>query len=196
MPPNILDVLADHGLLESLEPCRYTLHQTIADYARLGTADPEAARRFARYGAQFSTKHAGENEVLDLDRHNLLTALEIAFQRCMSAELIQGTLALHSFLLERGLYSLAELHLSRALSLMSTSQDAERYTLLLAREKACDVLGKREAQCQDLEALAELAETLDDSTSSPGSLRRAQVALRWANYAWTMSDYVAMRKRP
>ena len=211
LPSSVLDVLADQGLLESLEPGRYTLHQTIADYARLRSVlclntevrveatDSEAVGRLARYGVQYSADHAGENELLDRERHNLLTALELAFEHGLYVELIQGVLALHPFLIERGLYAVAERHLSRALSLMSTPQyaaldaalEAKRQVLLLAHEKACDVLGKREEQRQDLEALEKIAEALDGSSFSPEGQRRAQIALRRANYALMMCDYAA-----
>ena len=193
-PLDVLDMLADQGLLESSRPGRYTLHQTIADYAHLEAVNPDAARRFVRYGVQYSAEHVAENEALDLERHNLVTALELAFQHGMNVELIQGVLALQPFLMERGLYALAELYLSRALSLMSTSPDAERYTLILAREKAYDVLAKHEFQRQDLETLENLAEALDDKSPSTGGHYRAQVALRQANYARVMSDYAAATK--
>jgi hypothetical protein len=54
-PANVLDMLADHGFLESAGPGRYTMHQTIADYARfahearLEESGSEAAQRFAEY---------------------------------------------------------------------------------------------------------------------------------------------------
>jgi len=76
-------------------------------------------------------------------------------------------------------------YFSHALDLTPETDHAERYTLLLAREKVYDVQGARESQTQDLAALHALAEVLDDDR------RRAEVALRWTNYAYVTGDYRA-----
>lgn len=76
-------------------------------------------------------------------------------------------------------------YLSRALELTPEEDLAARYELLLAREGVNDLRGEREAQVPDLTALAFLAEELDDDR------RKAQVALRQANYAEVTSDYPA-----
>jgi tetratricopeptide (TPR) repeat protein len=184
-PASLLDTLVDHGLVEGVGTDHYTLHQTISDYARLEQIEPEGTRRYVSYFTQYIVEHADENEPLELERSNLLMALEFAFHNRWSAELIRGVNALYPFLMNRGLYSIAELHLGRALSLMPETNDADRYTFLFAREHAYDVLGKREAQRQDLVTLERLAEALDDYR------RRAQVAQRWANYDEGIADYAA-----
>jgi adenylate cyclase len=79
----------------------------------------------------------------------------------------------------------AVVHLSRALDLTPETDHAERYVLLLTREKMYDMRGDREAQSQDLQALEGLAEALADDQ------RRAEVALCRANYAEATSDYEA-----
>jgi len=76
-------------------------------------------------------------------------------------------------------------YLSRALDLTPEDNLMERYALLLAREKVYDLQGMREAQARDLAALEELAEGLDDD------VRRAEAALRQANYADMTGDYPA-----
>ncbi|MGH2521715.1 MAG: AAA family ATPase, partial [Anaerolineales bacterium] len=76
-------------------------------------------------------------------------------------------------------------YFSRALALTPQADREARYELLLARESVNDLQGGREAQARDLAALAELVEQLDDNR------RRAQVALRQANYAEAMSNYPA-----
>jgi DNA-binding SARP family transcriptional activator/predicted ATPase len=73
----------------------------------------------------------------------------------------------------------------QALDQMSSDVAARRYTLLLAREKVYELQGAREAQQRDLEALDGLVEALG------GNARRAEVALRQANYAAVTSDYPA-----
>ncbi len=59
----------------------------------------------------------------------------------------------------------------------------ERYDLLLLREHTFGLLGTREAQAHDLEALQTLVETLGDARL------QAQVALRRAAYADLVSDF-------
>jgi adenylate cyclase len=76
-------------------------------------------------------------------------------------------------------------YLSRALELTPKTDNAERYALLMTRERVYDLQGAREAQSQDLAALEELAETLGDER------RKAQVALRQANHAEVIGDYPA-----
>jgi class 3 adenylate cyclase/tetratricopeptide (TPR) repeat protein len=74
-------------------------------------------------------------------------------------------------------------YLSRALELIPTDDLAERYRILLLREKVYDVQAARSLQGEDLRALAALAEQLNDD------MRRAEVALRRANYAGGTGDY-------
>ena len=50
---------------------------------------------------------------------------------------------------------------SRALAL-TPGYSLERYTLLLARERIYDLMGAREAQARDLDALEMLSQALDD----------------------------------
>jgi predicted ATPase/class 3 adenylate cyclase len=76
-------------------------------------------------------------------------------------------------------------YLSRALDLTPEKDAAERYVLLLAREKVYDLQGERQAQSQDLATLGELAEILADDR------RCAEVALRQAQYAEVTGDYPA-----
>jgi predicted ATPase/class 3 adenylate cyclase len=76
-------------------------------------------------------------------------------------------------------------YFSRALELTPQTDLVARYDLLLAREAVNDLQGQREAQAQDLAALAALAEEMQD-------LRRGvEVALRQANYYEVTSDYAA-----
>jgi predicted ATPase/class 3 adenylate cyclase len=74
-------------------------------------------------------------------------------------------------------------YFSRALELTPQSDLLARYDLLLAREAVNDLRGERQAQEQDLVALAGLVDALRDSR------RSAQVALRLTNYTEVTSDY-------
>jgi len=86
-------------------------------------------------------------------------------------------------------------YFSRALELISEENLAGRYALLLAREKAYNLRGAREAQARDLAALEELAESLEDGRPQAGESRRAEAALRRANYATATGDYATAISR-
>ncbi len=74
-------------------------------------------------------------------------------------------------------------YLSRALELTPEDDLAERYAILLAREKVSDLQGQRQLQADDIAALSQLADAL-------GADRlRAEAALRRARCAEIAGDY-------
>lgn len=115
-PVETLDELSDAGLLESSGPARYTLHQTIADYARVHLSDPEVAARLADYFITYTEAHTADYQELDRESNNILTALEMAFEKEMWANLTRGVHAFAPFLETRGLYNVAETQLRRSLT--------------------------------------------------------------------------------
>jgi class 3 adenylate cyclase/tetratricopeptide (TPR) repeat protein len=74
-------------------------------------------------------------------------------------------------------------YLSRALELTPETKHAERYDLLMLREKVYDLQGARDVQHEDLMLLQTLAEALNDDH------RRAEVALHLARYAQVTSNF-------
>ena len=82
-------------------------------------------------------------------------------------------------------YQNAITYLSRALELIPEAADAERYDLLLAREKIYALQGAREAQVNDLTALHDLAAALNDP------IRQAQIAVEQGNYWRDISEFSA-----
>jgi tetratricopeptide (TPR) repeat protein len=76
-------------------------------------------------------------------------------------------------------------YINQALDLTPESSPNERFALLLAREQIYSLQGERERQAQDLEALQELIQILDDDQ------KRVEIALRQASYASTTSNYPA-----
>jgi len=116
--------LWNFGLLENPSAERFTLHQTISDYAKVQLAknqDEETAayRKMVAHFVGFIRKEASNFDSLSLEQHNILYALQIAAERRMHKELIQGANEFTKFLDAKGLYSLAKEHLNRA-------QDAAR----------------------------------------------------------------------
>ncbi|MBN2007200.1 MAG: tetratricopeptide repeat protein [Anaerolineae bacterium] len=74
-------------------------------------------------------------------------------------------------------------YLSRALALLPETNIAGRYDVLAKREAIYDLLGRREAQQQDLSALAVLASALDTDRPQAGHSRQAEIALRQSRCA-------------
>jgi transcriptional regulator with XRE-family HTH domain len=121
-PVETLDALWDAGLLESSGPERYTLHQTIADYAnsqvqditRLEAIHPlqnglpnallAAQQRLVNYMLQYVQEceppegARQDYDTLELEATNILTALDIAVTLGMDHELIQAAAAFHKIL--------------------------------------------------------------------------------------------------
>lgn len=77
-------------------------------------------------------------------------------------------------------------YLSRALALTAVTDVEQQYALLQLREQIFHLQGEREKQLQDITALQALAEQM---MQAGGEDKRAEVALRLANYAEVVSDY-------
>ena len=106
-----LDLLVDVALVESVGADRYTLHQTVADYARLTTILPETGRLFVDYFVAFAQRMVHDHAALAQELDNILTALELAYQIEMIESAVIGTLALIPFFEESGYLVLAKKYL-------------------------------------------------------------------------------------
>ncbi len=112
----VLDALEDTGLLEVSSANRYSLHQTIADYARLDTPNPDAEQRLVLYNRNFVLTYQKDYTRLERGATNIRTALQLAVKHEMHESFVQSVLALAPFWEARGLYDLAETYLSHALA--------------------------------------------------------------------------------
>lgn len=138
--------LTDAGLLENRASGRYSLHQTIADYAALHLSDARrqsAHGRLVTYTVRYIEAHQADFEALERENDPILAALEAAFLEGEHAALVRGVIALMPFLLARGYYALAEVHLRRA------------------RDGATQVHDEL-AYCTTLRYLGEIAQCLDN----------------------------------
>lgn len=116
-----IDQLTDAGLLESSSPGRYMLHQTIADYARFHRSDNSVEEVMVHFFVDFLAH--SEHEQIEAEFNNILAALEIAEQRGLSAALQETVTLFAPFLVTRGLYTLAENYLEKALQTAQTTLD-------------------------------------------------------------------------
>ena len=126
-----LDMLCDAGLLESSGPGRYSLHQTIADYASTHLSETLARERLVAYCIPFIESHCADYEILERECRNLLAGLKYAFESGLYAQLVRGVNGFAPFLLVRGLYDLALLHLQRAYQVSIWSGDTQALTSVL-----------------------------------------------------------------
>ncbi len=127
-----LDVLSGMGLLESSADDRYTLHQTIADYARMQLGDDHGPhKRLMQYVMDYVEGHKKEYEVLERGSTNILATLEMAHEQGQTMHLIRIALAFAPYLLSRGLYTLARQHLQRAYEAAQAQNDSHNITNIL-----------------------------------------------------------------
>ncbi|HLI07354.1 MAG TPA: tetratricopeptide repeat protein [Ktedonobacteraceae bacterium] len=124
MPVEALDELMDAGLLESSGPERYTLHQTIADYARMHLSDSAVVARMVEYFVTYVEAHTTDYAALDDESNNIFAALEVAHEQGMLAALVRGVHAFAPVLITRGLYTVAEAQLQRSLEAAHSLGDA------------------------------------------------------------------------
>jgi transcriptional regulator with XRE-family HTH domain len=145
-PLELLDQLIDAGLLESAGPERYTLQQTLVDYASTREDNSAACERMVEYFVNFVEVHDTDYETLDREASNVLAALDVAFERGMSTILIRGVLHFIVFLKWRELYELAESHLKHAEQAARSLYDVASLTRILYHQEEITDL-RKEAVC-------------------------------------------------
>jgi tetratricopeptide (TPR) repeat protein len=128
---DVLDTLFDAGLLESSVSGRYTLHQTIADYARLHLEETTAYERLISYFTDFVETHKKDYELLEQESTIILAASETAYELGKWAALVRCACAFAPFLLLRGIYAVAEQHLQRAYDVAMVLGDSYGITTTL-----------------------------------------------------------------
>ncbi|HLZ62738.1 MAG TPA: tetratricopeptide repeat protein [Ktedonosporobacter sp.] len=108
--------LTDNGLLEPCNGDRYTLHQTIADYARLHLAPHQEQEAKVHMAAFFACylENGHYPDTFELETRNIIDALKIMHQREMGANFLQSVIAFVPFLEARGLHTEAALYLGQA----------------------------------------------------------------------------------
>ena len=130
-----LDALWDAGLVESSGPGRYTLHQTIVDYARMQGQETAAGPRLVTYMVWYVRAHEQDYEALEREQSNILAALDAAGKLELSQELLQGVMALVPFMRVRGHYTLAN-HLLLQAFQTTLAQEEMRERLAVLRHQA------------------------------------------------------------
>jgi len=181
VPVETLDLLSDAGLLESSGPGRYTLHQTIADYARIHLLDSSVYTRMADYYADFVTRHARELDLLDQEMNNIFAALEAAYSHNHYASYVTCVNAFFHFLFTRGIYVEETMrHIEQAITVARELHDeAALAHALVHLGKTAYKLGKYALAEQSLLEGREKAEQLGDMALHCDALTTLGNVARW-----------------
>jgi tetratricopeptide (TPR) repeat protein/transcriptional regulator with XRE-family HTH domain len=142
-----LDLLVDRGLVSIVEPERYSLHASIADYARSHLTDQSVYERLIAYGKEYAEAHAEDPVALDRENSTILTAFSEADRLGKWSELVEGVYAFIPYLLKRSRYSEAEHLLSRAYTIASadTAFSSLLTRILLFQGRVFSLLGRYQA---------------------------------------------------
>jgi tetratricopeptide (TPR) repeat protein/transcriptional regulator with XRE-family HTH domain len=132
----VLQRLSDAKLIEMSSQERYTLHQTIADYASLKRPDTSAEKRMAKYFAEHVSNTS--ERVLEIDEVNIERALTAMHQHGQHELLIQLCVGMQNFWRNGGRREASQKHLPKAIA-------------------AAEALALRTGQRQDRLIRAELA---------------------------------------
>ncbi len=132
----ILDILSDAGLLESNGIERYTLHQTIFDYASLHYQEQGASERLITYFMSYIKAHKTEYTALELESSNILAAFDAAYTSEHYAAFVCMICTFAQFWHVRGLYIVAEKYLERAYEAAKSIGNARGQVFVL-QHRAC-----------------------------------------------------------
>ncbi len=130
-PVEVLDALWDAGLLEGSGSGRYTLHQTIVDYARSQYQDTQARQRLVNFVVQCLQTHEHDYGTLELEANNLQAGLDAALALGMHHELVAGITAFVTYMRVRGRYALADYYLQEAIKTTMQQKSQAEYVMLL-----------------------------------------------------------------
>jgi len=125
-----LDRLWDMGLLESSGPARYTLHQTVREYAQQQQPNDEGQRRLVSWMVSYIHQHQREYTALEGELACIQEALELASTLQMDQEMLAGLGDGMAFFQVRGLYRMAEHHLWDAWEAVSKRGDAKEQAII------------------------------------------------------------------
>ncbi len=106
MSEEVLDELSDAGLLESSRSGRYSLHQTVADYARTQRTGTTAHERLIAYGIEYARDRPKTPRHWSRKVVSFSLALHAAYTLGRHDALVRGICAIAHFLQMHGVYTL------------------------------------------------------------------------------------------
>jgi tetratricopeptide (TPR) repeat protein len=160
-PEEILSTVVDAGLLEPSGTDRYSLHQSIAEFARQKVADEvEVTGRMVDFYASYLEKYGENYAAIDEEMSNITTAVTLAHENQLPSSLLRLVLAFYPYLETRGPYQLANRFLEQARAAATALQDMPALVDILGNlgQVALDSGQYKEAEQHYHEGLA-LAQT-------------------------------------
>ena len=130
---DVLRLLYSLSLIRAARPGRYQLHPLLSAYAAEMAGDPGAGARLVDHFAALVQEHAGDDELLQRERDNILLALELAWDEGRFEAFRRLILAFTPFLHSRGLYTIAEKQLRRLEEKVPEGPQRARVLLYLAQ---------------------------------------------------------------
>lgn len=190
----ILDTLVERGLLEINGAGRYTLHQTIADYAAIELAKDPVAQRCARermveFFVQYAEAHSTDFPMLEAENDGIMGTLDLAFREAMPSALARGTNALHRFLINTRPSSLVETYYERFEKVARELGDI--HSLMSALRKLA-FIKKRYGALEQAKILLQEIMTLAQASEDRDAIVLALELM--GNWAYTYGDYVQARE--
>lgn len=182
-----LDILSDSGLLEGNGEDRYSLHQTIADYAGTHLNDQAPYERLVAYALTFTLSHAIDYPALAKENAPILAAFDAALQLGRHDALIEGICVYAPYLLQGGRHAQAGYYLQHARESLAGLGEKQSWRVLILQYLGQVRLlegnyPEAEACLQEALALAEQEERKETSfiLATLGNLRLKQGMLAQA----------------
>lgn len=179
--------LINSGLVEAAETDRYTLHQTVADYARLSPPASDAVERMVAFFVDSLAATPDDHDWHDWmaqEQTNIVAALYLAAEQELNARCIQGVEAFHPFAENRGLYTLIDPLLALAVDRAQAQSDtAAAIRLLFKRSTIAIQQGDIAAGEQFVQVATMLARDLAQPTFViPQLMHLGVFSIRRGNY--------------
>ena len=159
-----LSALRKLSLIVQGQSARYHLHPLMRDFAREKISDLLVYERTIEYFINYVESHEKDLVALDLEASNFIEALDMAFERGLESMLVRGVKAIGSFFDTKGLYDLAELHLTRAEQAARSLGDLVGLTEMLLR---LGLIARHRGDYARAKALYEEGLTLVHGTQNP-----------------------------
>lgn len=142
VPARALDDLVDSGLLESYGSGRYSLHQTIYDYAKKEPSTHTVLKLYVEYFLNFVRLNKKDYPTINSELQNILTALNIAKSIELNHQYVEIVLALYEYLEGTGMYEKAKELVDTAYYYADESKDSNTLAgVLICQGRNQKVLG-------------------------------------------------------
>lgn len=168
-PADAISALIEAGLVEAIGTDRLAIHQAVHDFASVGRVYGSEEDRMV----DFFTSTLGAGGAEDEDLENVLAALNLAYARGRTEQLLRGVHVAFPLLDRLGLYHVAETQLNRALAAAETLGDqAAKVQSQLRLGTVLMQRGEFDSAEQPLRAAAIGAHESGDSEDETDSLLR------------------------